>query len=226
MCEHLLLLFFPPRSDSRRASRVWWNVQLDGSRDRPQPLRHEITTMLRSHNRVLTSLSPSEKKLCQRPSAPASTSAYRTYLSKPSPFPSTVSAAPCVHIPHDTLIGCADKHPQISVDSHVQVLLARVCLVLCILLPPRDIFPPPGRSHPPHICRCAFNGSDGDPFRPCGFHSRPLGQRARGAAMVPHSNAHSRQALGDEPSSCNYLLVGTYHGSHHGHRQRPSRELE
>jgi hypothetical protein len=175
---------------------------------------------------MLTSLSPSERKPFQWVLAPVSTSAYRTYLSKRSPFPSTVSRNVFTYQMPLSVALTSTPPSKISVDSHVQVLLTRVCLVLCFLLPLRDIFSPPGRGHPPYFCGCASDGNDGDSFRPCGFHSCPLGERARGPAMVPYSNANSRQARGDEPPSYNYLLAVTYHGSHRRHRQRLSRELE
>jgi len=129
-------------------------------------------------------------------------------------------------MPHDFLTGCADKPPRISVDSHVQVLLACIRPILCFLFPPGDVLPPPGRRHPSHIYGRTSDGGDGDPLRPRGFHSRHLGQRPRGPTMVPHANAHARQARRIEPPSCDHLLVGTHHGSHHGHRQRLPRELE
>jgi hypothetical protein len=75
LCVSTLLLSYPSRSGSRCASVV----DLCLSRATVTTRNHENVQIYR---RVLTSLSPSERKPFQRLLAPASISAYRTYLSK------------------------------------------------------------------------------------------------------------------------------------------------
>ena len=58
--------------------------------------------------------------------------------------------------PYHILINCADK----SVDSYVQVFIARLRLGFCVSLPPRNFFHPAYRCHSPYFYGGTFDGSN------------------------------------------------------------------